>query len=417
MAFVSTPSVLLQHSSFFGNTPVSQTSRTVHALVPRRAARSLPQVGVPYRDTLRAASVEETDWDALNSQWSTPGPELKTPVQLIDHALTTFPDDVAIAFSGAEDVVLIEYAARTNKPFRVFALDTGRLHPQTYRFYAAVEKHFGIRIEYTFPESQEVVDLVNEKGLFSFYDDGHQECCRVRKVRPLRRKLSTLRAWITGQRKDQSPGTRAEIPVVQLDPAFKGVDDGPLIKYNPLANVSSSEVWATIRTMEVPYNELHNMGFISIGCEPCTRPVLPNQHEREGRWWWEEATQKECGLHKGNISTDAAAAELADDYVSNAVQNETVTVFTKKGCPYCSALKQLFETLGVPYTEHTISEMDNYGDLVAALERRTGQTTAPNVFINSQHIGGNEETQNLHKEGKLLPLLEAANIKLQKVSA
>lgn len=111
-------------------------------------------------------------------------------------------------------------------------------------------------------------------------------------VRPLRRQLGTLKAWITGQRKDQSPGTRMAVPVVEVDPVFEGVTGGPgsLIKYNPLSNVSSAEVWNFLRVMGVPTNKLHECGYVSIGCEPCTRPVLPNQHEREGRWWWEDAT-------------------------------------------------------------------------------------------------------------------------------
>ncbi|MGH8510043.1 MAG: phosphoadenylyl-sulfate reductase, partial [Gammaproteobacteria bacterium] len=146
--------------------------------------------------------------------------------------------------------------------------------------------------------------LVREKGLFSFYKDGHKECCAIRKVGPLRRKLQSLDAWITGQRKDQSPGTRIELAVIEKDAAFS-TKDRSLIKFNPLSNWSSAEVWHYIQTHDVPYNELHERGFISIGCEPCTRPVLPNHHEREGRWWWEEATQKECGLHTGNLAAVA----------------------------------------------------------------------------------------------------------------
>lgn len=205
--------------------------------------------------------------------------------------------------SGAEDVALIEYAKLTGRPFRVFSLDTGRLNPETYQLFDAVEKHYGIRIEYMFPDAVEVQALVRNKGLFSFYEDGHQECCRVRKVRPLRRALKGLRAWITGQRKDQSPGTRSEIPVVQVDPVFEGMDGGigSLVKWNPVANVKGNEIWNFLRTMDVPVNSLHSKGYVSIGCEPCTRPVLPGQHEREGRWWWEDAKAKECGLHKGNL--------------------------------------------------------------------------------------------------------------------
>mmetsp|Transcript_41569 Transcript_41569/g.67456 ORF Transcript_41569/g.67456 Transcript_41569/m.67456 type:complete len:330 (-) Transcript_41569:501-1490(-) len=250
--------------------------------------------------SIRASAVETeeaVDYQKLNDAL------LKvSPREVIEDALRRFGNDVAISFSGAEDVVLIEYASQTKLPFRVFSLDTGRLHPETYRFFDKVEKHYGIHIEYTFPESAEVEKLVREKGMFSFYEDGHQECCGIRKVRPLRKQLSGLKAWITGQRKDQSPGTRTSIPTVQVDPSFKGPDGADLIKYNPLAEVSSFEVWTTIRMLEVPYNELHEKGVISIGCEPCTKAILPSQHEREGRWWWEEATQKECGLHKGNIA-------------------------------------------------------------------------------------------------------------------
>ena len=124
--------------------------------------------------------------------------------------------------------------------------------------------------------------------------------CKPGKIEPLRRKLSTVRAWATGQRRDQSPGTRSQVAVLELDTAFS-TPDHPLYKFNPLAQMTSEEVWGYIRMLEIPYNSLHERGFISIGCEPCTRPVLPNQHEREGRWWWEEATHKECGLHAGNL--------------------------------------------------------------------------------------------------------------------
>ena len=217
--------------------------------------------------------------------------------RIVTRTLEAFGGDVAISFSGAEDVLLIEYAKQSGHPFRVFSLDTGRLHPETYKLFDAVEKHYGIHIEYCFPERTKVESLVRSKGMFSFFEDGHTECCFIRKVEPLKRHLSTLRAWITGQRRDQSPGTRSSVPLVQID-SHAGAGGGELIKVNPLAEVKSSEVWDAIRAFEVPYNALHERGFISIGCEPCTRAVLPGQHEREGRWWWEDATKKECGLHK-----------------------------------------------------------------------------------------------------------------------
>jgi phosphoadenosine phosphosulfate reductase len=138
------------------------------------------------------------------------------------------------------------------------------------------------------------------KGLFSFYEDGHHECCSIRKVEPLKRKLAQVDAWMTGQRRDQSLDTRQNIPEIQRDTTFS-TPEHPLIKFNPLLNWTSAQVWDYIEAYQVPYNELHQKGFISIGCEPCTRAVLPNQHERTGRWWWESSAKKECGLHAGNF--------------------------------------------------------------------------------------------------------------------
>ncbi|PQQ02977.1 5-adenylylsulfate reductase 3 chloroplastic [Prunus yedoensis var. nudiflora] len=207
------------------------------------------------------------------------GLENASPLEIMDKALEKFGNDIAIAFSGAEDVALIEYAHLT------------------------VEKHYGIHIEYMFPDAVEVQALVRSKGLFSFYEDGHQECCRVRKVRPLRRALKGLRAWITGQRKDQSPGTRSEIPVVQVDPVFEGLDGGigSLVKWNPVANVEGQS--------------------------------YPGQHEREGRWWWEDAKAKECGLHKGNIKQEEKETNLMAMVIGAAHSNGTATetdIFTSQ---------------------------------------------------------------------------------------
>jgi phosphoadenosine phosphosulfate reductase len=219
----------------------------------------------------------------------------KSPREILKYALNSF-DNIAISFSGAEDVALIELSHRLTDNLQVFSLDTGRLHPETYRFIEKVRKHYKIDIELMTPDAARLEAFVKEKGLFSFFEDGHKECCGIRKVEPLKRKLGTLNAWISGQRKDQSPSTRSTVPVIEIDHGNSN-DERKLIKFNPLANWSSKEVWDYIRLSEVPYNELHEKGFISIGCEPCTKAVLPNQHEREGRWWWEEDTQKECGLH------------------------------------------------------------------------------------------------------------------------
>jgi phosphoadenosine phosphosulfate reductase len=223
--------------------------------------------------------------------------EHKSPQEILGLALANFKN-IAISFSGAEDVVLIDMAKKISNDFRVFSLDTGRLHPETYQFIEEVKSAYNINIEVFFANRDATEKLVKEKGLYSFLKDGHKECCDARKVDPLKRALNTVDAWITGQRKDQSPGTRANVPIIQKDQTF---GTGNLVKFNPLANWTSKQVWDYIRENNVPYNKLHEKGFVSIGCEPCTKPVLPGQHEREGRWWWEDATKKECGLHAGNV--------------------------------------------------------------------------------------------------------------------
>jgi adenylyl-sulfate reductase (glutathione) len=295
-----------------------------------------------------------------------------TALEIMDDALKTYGDDIAIAFSGAEDVALIQYAHLTNRPYRVFSLDTGRLNPETYELFDQVEKYFKIKIEYCVPNEEKLEAFVNEKGLFSFYEDGHKECCGIRKVQPLRKKLSTLKAWITGQRKDQSPGTRMQVPAVQLDPAFQGILNGnELVKYNPLTNATSQEVWDFLRVMATPVNALHSRGYVSIGCAPCTRAVTPGQQEREGRWWWENASDKECGLHSGNLSkeqkekqdkreedakdifTDTSAIKvetresmqkrISNKSSSAAVneENEMIVLYAP-WCPFCQAMETSF---------------------------------------------------------------------------
>ncbi len=228
------------------------------------------------------------------------------PRDILAFALEHFSPRLGISFSGAEDVVLVDMAAKLGGKFQVFSLDTGRLHPETYQFLEKVREHYGITIDIFFPRAEAVEEFVRAKGMYSFYRDGHKECCALRKVEPLRRALSKLDAWVTGQRRDQSPSTRAQVAVAELYTVFS--NGRQLVKFNPLANWTSRQVWSYIREYGVPYNPLHERGFISIGCEPCTRPVLPGQHEREGRWWWEDATKKECGLHAGNLVETVSAA-------------------------------------------------------------------------------------------------------------
>jgi len=223
------------------------------------------------------------------------------PNEIVGWALMTYGTDCGLAFSGAEDVVVIDMAAKSGYPFTVFTLDTGRLHPETYDYLERIRLTYKLDLQVLSPEHHVLEDFVREKGLFSFLRDGHSECCNIRKVAPLRRHLALKKAWITGQRKDQSP-TRTDVPMLQADDAFDGAGpEGLLVKVNPLANWSADRVWAYIREHNLPYNPLHDRGFRSIGCAPCTRATNPGEHEREGRWWWEESTKKECGLHLANL--------------------------------------------------------------------------------------------------------------------
>jgi len=218
------------------------------------------------------------------------------PFEVVRWALTTYGPKTAIAFSGAEDVAVIDLAFKTGLPFEIFTLDTGRLHPETLRFIENVRVHYGLPVQVMVPDATDLEAFVTERGLFSFFQEGHEACCAIRKVAPLKRALTGRPAWITGQRRDQNPATRGEVPVLQHDAVF-GSADAPLVKVNPVAGWRSEDVWAYLRREGVPTNQLHAEGYRSIGCAPCTRPVGPDQHEREGRWWWEGDLERECGLH------------------------------------------------------------------------------------------------------------------------
>ena len=236
------------------------------------------------------------------------------PKDILRFGIERWGAALGIAFSGAEDVVLIDMAHRIGGSFSIFCLDTGRLHPETYRFIEAVRKRYGTSITLISPDAEALGRFVSKKGLFSFYEDGHEECCGVRKVAPLGRVLATLDAWVTGQRRDQSPATRSSIAVIARDHSFSGAH-GSLVKLNPLARWTSAQTWQYIRDNDVPFNSLHAHGYVSIGCEPCTRAILPGEHERAGRWWWEDSTKRECGLH---IGPSARAPRKAPDEPSQA---------------------------------------------------------------------------------------------------
>lgn len=193
---------------------------------------------------------------------------------------------------AAEDMVLTDLILKAGLPIGIFSLETGRLHKETLAVLDAVKEKYGHTIAIYQPRAELVDEYVSKNGLNAFYDsvEMRKACCQVRKVEPLGRALEGNKAWITGQRRSQST-TRAEL-AVQEDDAAHGMQ-----KFNPLADWDEADVWTYIRANDVPYNALHDRGYPSIGCEPCTRAIQPGEDVRAGRWWWESADSKECGLH------------------------------------------------------------------------------------------------------------------------
>ncbi|HZX28293.1 MAG TPA: phosphoadenylyl-sulfate reductase [Telluria sp.] len=203
------------------------------------------------------------------------------------HAPAVFASSLA-----AEDMVLTDLILKAGLPIGIFSLDTGRLHPETLGMLDKVQETYGYEIAVYRPDPAAVENYVAQNGLNAFYDsvEMRRECCRVRKVEPLGRALAGNKAWVTGQRRAQS-ATRTELAVEEFDSAHG------LVKFNPLADWSEDDVWHYIRANGVPYNPLHDQGFPSIGCAPCTRAIQPGEDVRAGRWWWENPDSKECGLH------------------------------------------------------------------------------------------------------------------------
>jgi phosphoadenosine phosphosulfate reductase len=219
--------------------------------------------------------------------------EKKNAVHILKWAVQKFGNKVALASSfGAEDVVLIDIFSKIVEKPRVFTLDTGRLPQETYEVIDEIRARYGISIEVFFPDTESVEKMVRNYGLNLFYKsiDLRKMCCNVRKVEPLNRALATLDAWVTGLRREQA-FTRAQIKKVELDKQHNN-----MIKINPIADWTSEKVWRYIKRNKIPYNKLHDQGYPSIGCAPCTRPVHPGDDPRAGRWWWEQGP-KECGLH------------------------------------------------------------------------------------------------------------------------
>ena len=202
---------------------------------------------------------------------------------------------VALASSlGAEDQVLTAMLINASPQARIFTIDTGRLHQETYDVMDITAKKYNFHYEILFPQADKIADMTSAYGPNLFYDsiEHRKLCCQLRKIEPLKKKLSTLSAWICGLRRDQSV-TRTQIQKVEWDEAFG------LVKINPLADWSEAQVWDYIRAHSIPYNKLHDQHFPTIGCLPCTRAVKEGEDIRAGRWWWEDPIHKECGLHNG----------------------------------------------------------------------------------------------------------------------
>lgn len=211
---------------------------------------------------------------------------------ILERIARDFTPAVFASSLAAEDMVLTDLILKADLPIAIFSLETGRLHAETLAMIDRVKENYDYDIALFRPDPLAVERYVTQNGLNAFYEsvDMRKECCRIRKVEPLGRALAGKRAWITGQRRAQS-ATRAELAVQEDDPGHA------MQKFNPLTDWSEENVWDYLRSNNVPYNALHDRGFPSIGCEPCTRAVQPGEDVRAGRWWWENPESKECGLH------------------------------------------------------------------------------------------------------------------------
>ncbi|QEZ88225.1 phosphoadenylyl-sulfate reductase [Aliarcobacter cibarius] len=212
---------------------------------------------------------------------------------LIKYILENYRNVALSSSLGAEDQVLTDMIFKINKNSRVFTLDTGRLHSETYKVMDETNLKYGVKLEVFFPKFDDVEKLYITQGVNGHFEsiDNRKNCCNIRKIEPLKRALKNVDIWITGLRASQSI-TRTNLPVIEWDENFK------VIKLNPLINWNEDDVWEYISANKVPYNKLHDQGYPSIGCEPCTRAIKAGENIRAGRWWWEDPEHKECGLHK-----------------------------------------------------------------------------------------------------------------------
>jgi phosphoadenosine phosphosulfate reductase len=217
---------------------------------------------------------------------------IQSTQQTLERIARDFTPAVFASSLAAEDMVLTDLILKSKLPITIFSLETGRLHAETLAMLDKVKETYGYEIALYRPQPEAVQAYVAQNGLNAFYDsvEMRKECCRIRKVEPLGRALAGNKAWITGQRRAQS-ATRTSLMIEEDDPGHF------MTKFNPLADWSEEDVWTYLRDNKVPYNALHDQGYPSIGCEPCTRAIEPGEDVRAGRWWWENPESKECGLH------------------------------------------------------------------------------------------------------------------------
>ena len=252
---------------------------------------NLSAVETPMDNTLQSAAITSAS-SAVESSVTNKSEQAENLLRQVarDYAPAVFSTSL-----GAEDMVVLDLILRAGIDIEVFTLDTGRLPPETYDLLAEVERHYQRKLRVYYPPQDALESYVGTHGINAFYDgiELRKACCEVRKVAPLRRALAGKRAWVTGLRADQAV-TRGGLKHLSYDAGFD------LVKISPLADWSEQEVWAYIRRHAVPYNALHDRGYPSIGCAPCTRAVAPGEDVRAGRWWWEAPEHKECGLHVVN---------------------------------------------------------------------------------------------------------------------
>ena len=235
--------------------------------------------------------------------------EGSSPVEILRWAASRFAGKASFATSlGVEDQALTAMIAGSSLDIPIFTLDTGRRFPETYDLINATQDRFGVDITVYSPDTDQLEAMVNRHGVNLFRDsvELRRECCRVRKIEPLRRALAGLDAWICGLRREQAP-TRTDLKAVEWD------EGNGLVKICPLIDWTEEDAWSYVREHGVPYNALHDSGFPSIGCACCTRAIEPGEDVRAGRWWWESPDKKECGLHS---RTAAAAAASPDEKAS-----------------------------------------------------------------------------------------------------